>query len=345
METGTNKFKTLGAPSARSMLTSFALHVLAMGLLMLVPAVALHPSAPAEKELDIVFYRPPEVEVRTRAVPPPLPVRTAAGPPPGAPAPARNPIPNAPDGPDGPGRPELPSGPEEGVRTAVPPQPEKNVGNVGILALRDKFASLARDKVVARLGANARHGAADEVGQPSSRSALTTNTRGSSGGINLASLNRNVGGGGGGGGGGGTGGGGRGGSGAGGGGGGGGMPVARPTSSIASIGGDDRPKARSGPGAARTDEEIQIVFDRYKASFYRLYNRELRNNPTLEGQMVLRLTIEPDGSVSMCVLQSTDMDAPDLANQVVNRVRAMNFGAKDVQAITIVYPIDFLPAG
>jgi len=33
--------------------------------------------------------------------------------------------------------------------------------------------------------------------------------------------------------------------------------------------------------------------------------------------MVLRLTIEPDGSVSMCALKATDMDAPDLATQVV----------------------------
>ena len=119
----------------------------------------------------------------------------------------------------------------------------------------------------------------------------------------------------------------------------------RATSLISSISGGDRPKARGGPGSARTDEEIQIVFDRYKASFYRLYNRELRNNPTLKGQMVLRLTIEPDGSVSMCVLQSSDMDAPDLAAQVVSRVKTMNFGAKEgVQAVTIVYPIDFLPA-
>ena len=123
------------------------------------------------------------------------------------------------------------------------------------------------------------------------------------------------------------------------------MQVARASSPIAAIGGGDRPKARAGQGASRTDEEIQIVFDRYKASFYRLYNRELRNNPTLQGQMVLRLTIEPDGSVSMCVLQSTDMDAPHLAAQVVNRVRTMNFGAKEgVKAVTIVYPIDFLPA-
>ena len=124
-----------------------------------------------------------------------------------------------------------------------------------------------------------------------------------------------------------------------------GVEVGRATSSIASIGGGDRPKASGGPAPSRTDEEIQIVFDRYKAAFYRLYNRELRNDPTLQGQMVLRLTIEPNGSVSMCMLQSTDMDAPDLATQVVSRVRTIDFGAKEgVEALTIVYPIDFLPA-
>ena len=71
------------------------------------------------------------------------------------------------------------------------------------------------------------------------------------------------------------------------------LPVGRANSAVTPIGGADRPKARGGLGPARTDEEIQIVFDRYKASFYRLYSRELRNNPTLQGQIVLRLTIEP----------------------------------------------------
>jgi len=123
------------------------------------------------------------------------------------------------------------------------------------------------------------------------------------------------------------------------------VDIGRASSGISGIGGEDRPKAGDGPGLYRTDEEIQIVFDRYKAAFYRLYNRELRNDPTLQGQMVLRLTIEPDGSVSMCMLQSTDMDAPDLASQVVRRVQNIDFGAKEgVLAMTIVYPIDFLPA-
>ena len=245
------------------------------------------------------------------------------------------------------GRPELPKGPEESFRTEPQPPPPPKVGTLGLLALKDQFASRAQDKVVPLLGADAKVGAADEIGRPSSGSSLSSNKAGS-GGINTASLNRSVGGGGGGAGGGGTGGGGVGGSGSGGAGGSGGgfqgVGVGRATSPISKTGGDDRPKAHGGPGASRTDEEIQIVFDRYKASFYRLYNRELRNNPALKGQMVLRLTIEPDGSVSMCALQSSDMNAPDLAAQVVSRVRMMNFGAKDVLAVTIVYPIDFLPA-
>ena len=346
MEKRRSIFKTSGALSARSMLTSVALHTPLVALLLLLPSQLIH-SEPDRKQLDVVFYRPPEVKVMARAAPvPPTRSTTMAGAPAGAPAPALKPKPNAPPGPDIPGKPEtLPPGPDEGYK-AEPQPPKPKVGNTGILAFKDKIASLAQDKVVPLLGADARRGAANDIGRPSSPSVLTSTSPGSSGGINVAALNRSVGGGGGGGGGGGTGGGGVGGKGAGGSGGtGGGIPVARATSAITSIGGDDRPKSRGGVGSARTDEEIQIVFDRYKASFYRLYNRELRNNPTLKGQMVLRLTIEPDGSVSMCALQSSDMDAPDLAAQVVSRVRTMNFGAKEgVQAVTIVYPIDFLPA-
>src|SRR5215472_11271144 len=285
--------KTSGAPTARSMAKSVAIHVFVLAVLMTIPAQALFRSEPANKELDIVFYRPPEIAVNSRAVSRPIPRGTSeVGRPPGAPAPALKPKPNAPAGPDLAGKAELPLGPEVGV----PVEPKPKVGNAGILAFKDKFASLAKDTVVVPLGADARHIAADDVGRPSARSMLTSNTAGSSGGINVASLSRGVGGGGGGGGGNGGGGvGGRGaganGSGGGGIGGGGGRAV----SPITGITGADRPKAHSGPGAARTDEEIQIVFDRYKASFYRLYNRELRNNPALKGQMVLRLTIEPDG--------------------------------------------------
>jgi len=328
-----NIFKTSAAPTVRSMAKSLAIHAFALAALMVIPAQALFRTEPPNKELDIVFYRPPEIPVNSRTVSRPMPRGTSEATP-GAPAPALKPKPNTPAGPEIAGKAELPPGPEVGS----PAEAKQKLASAGILAFKDKFASLAQDTVVVPLGADARHLAADDVGRPSARSMLASTTPGSSGGINVASLSRSVGGGGGGGGNGGGGVGGRG-TGADG-----GVGVGRAVSPIAPITGVDRPKARSGPGPARTDEEIQIVFDRYKASFYRLYNRELRNNPALKGQMVLRLTIEPDGSVSMCALQSTDMNAPDLAAQVVSRVRTINFGAKEVPAVTIVYPIDFLPA-
>src|SRR2546425_3487685 len=253
-------FKTSGAPTARSMAKSLAIHVFVLAVVMVIPAQALFRSESPNKELDIVFYRPPEIAVNSRTVSRPLPHGASeSGSPPGAPAPALKPKPNAPAGPDLAAKAELPPGPEVGP----PVEAKSRVGNASILALKDKIASLAQDTVAVPLGADARHVAADDVGRPSARSLLTSNTPGSSGGINLASLSRSVGGGGGGGGGAGNGRGGVGGHGTGasgsGGGGIGGVGVGRAVSPIAPITGADRPKARGGPGPARTDEEIQIV--------------------------------------------------------------------------------------
>src|SRR5260370_2535656 len=214
-------FKTSGAPTARSIAKSVVIHTCVLAVLMVIPAEVLFGSESPDKELDIVLYRPPEIALNTRTVSRPMP-RGVAGSPPGAPAPALKPKLNAPAGPDMPGKAELSPGPEVGF----PVEPKQKVGNAGILAFKDKFASLAQDSVVVPVGADARHVAADDVGRPSARSLLTGNTPGLSGGINLASLSRSVGGGGGGGGGGGNRGGGGGGRGArerrGGGGGGGG---------------------------------------------------------------------------------------------------------------------------
>lgn len=217
--------------------------------------------------------------------------------------------------------------PEKEVPQPTAGEAPKVAAEQGILAFREKFAGLQQDEALARLGSKAQIDSSSDAG-PVQRAMLTTNAPGSSGGINLASLSRGVGG-------------------TGGNGGMASVQVTRVTSGLGGVGkpGADRPLSGDGVGPSRTDEEIQIVFDRYKAALYRLYNKELRKDPTLRGQMVLNLTIEPDGSVSMCALQASDMNAPELSAQVVDRVRTINFGAKEgVPAITILYPIDFLPA-
>lgn len=284
---------------------------------------------PTRTELIAVPERVAQlVQERARIVPPPpvQEVRPDEQPPEPEQKPTEKPEP-APDA--KPSEQLQPGQADEPQLAAGQPSPEKK-GPVGILAFRDKFSSLRQSTLAPRLGSQARITNADDdsVGR-TQRSMLTTNAPGSSGGINLASLSRDVGGGGRGGGSGAM----------------QGVAVTRASSGIGGSGpgGGDRPLS-GGAGPSRTDEEIQIVFDRYKAALYRLYNRELRKDPTLQGQMVLRLTIEPDGTVSFCQLQSTDMNAPDLSAQVVSRVKTFNFGAKEVPAITIVYPIDFLPA-
>ena len=193
----------------------------------------------------------------------------------------------------------------------------------GILAFRDSIASRASLSSTARLGSQARVRAVDDgVITAPQRSMVITGAPGLNGGINIGDISRDVGGG--------------------------GavasIEVTRVASSIDTEGAVARPKA-SATLAGRTDEDIQIVFDRYKATLYRLYNRELRKDPRLRGQMVIKLAIEPDGSVSSCEVQSSTMQAPDLEAQVIERVRTFDFGAREgIDAMTIIYPIDFMPA-
>jgi hypothetical protein len=260
-----------------------------------------------------------------RPLPPPAPARPADPREMPLPAPEEKPrIANEPVPPPGPQ-------PGEGAGPTTGPAQGAGSGPKGILAFREQLSGLARAAPGAKLGLEARiSSAADAASGRPERSLVTSMAPGSNAGINLASMSR-------------------------GGGGGGrelaGVAVARATSTIGGGGGAPGGGAGTGTGSGagaqlgRTDEEIQIVFDRHKAELYRLYNRELRNDPTLSGQIVLRMRIEPDGSVSLCALQTTDMEAPQLAAQVVERVSGFDFGAKEgIAAVTILYPIEFLPA-
>jgi len=213
---------------------------------------------------------------------------------------------------------------EEPVKPAVEtPEPPKPAG---LMVFKEQLAALANAKVNPALGAQASINNANSSAGTPERAMLTTSAPGTSGGINLAAVSRGLGPGGGsernaiqGG------------------------ALTQASSGIGTATAASRPVS-GGPGPGRTDEEIQIVFDRHKAQLYRLYNLELRRDPTLQGKIILRLTIEPDGSVSLCQLHATNMNAPELAQQVVERVKTFNFGAKVVPPVTIIYPIDFLPA-
>jgi len=208
----------------------------------------------------------------------------------------------------------------------------KKAENVGVMKFKDAFADLVTETPVANLGTEARlsNESPRVKGQAVARRSLVAmeSVGGSSGGIGNTGVSRNVGNGN-----------------AGKIGGGGGAGFVRVESTIADLEEMSRPTS-DGLAPGRTDEEIQIVFDRYKAALYRIYNKELRNDPTLRGKILLRITIETNGSVSLCKVESTDLASPELVAKIVERIKRFNFGPKEgVPRMTILYPIDFLPAG
>jgi TonB family protein len=185
-------------------------------------------------------------------------------------------------------------------------------------------------------------GAGNEAGLPA-RALITSNATGGSGGINTAGYSRNTGGGGlagrsttlvegvaGGGGGGGA---------------GGGGARGRGDGSGSGAGGAGGAVQRGGSGkASRSIEEIKLVFERNKGAIYAIYNRALREEPGLQGKVVLELKIAPAGHVVECRIVSSELKTPDLESKLLARIRQFDFGAKEVDLMVVTWPVDFLPS-
>lgn len=206
-------------------------------------------------------------------------------------------------------------------KTEVAKAAREKAQRSGLLAFSDSFADLMDNPAEDKLGKQARVTSGGETARQTERSLITSAATRGSGGINTASLSRDVAGSG---------------------------LSGRGTSRVTGVIGDefgdaDRPLAESIRGS-RTDEEIQLVFDRNKSALYAIYQRELRKDPTLKGKIVLKITIAPSGNVTAAVVESSDLNNPELEQKIAIRVKLFNFGPKDVPTITISYPIDFLPA-
>jgi TonB family protein len=194
----------------------------------------------------------------------------------------------------------------------------------GLLPFAQELAALRDSDLTANLGAAEDLGAAaDAAATVNERSLIASNVGASSGGINTAALSRNTGGS--------------------------GIgtrtttAVESPVDGIAPAGGAVTRSGDSNLGS-RSREEIERVFDRNKGAIYALYNRALRANPTLQGKVVLRLTILPSGAVSACEVVSSELGDADLEQKLVQRVLLFQFEAKEVEAVTTTKPIDFFPA-
>ncbi|MGH8258268.1 MAG: TonB family protein, partial [Steroidobacteraceae bacterium] len=203
-------------------------------------------------------------------------------------------------------------------------QARRKAQKTGLLKYQDELADLRQDLNV-NVGSTRNLTGAVGADSHAERALITANAGAGSGGINTASLSRGFG------------------TGAG------SLTGHRATavtSAIAREGLAAGGPTRSGSSgkAARSREEIELVFDRNKGAIYALYSRELRTHPELQGKLVLEFTISPAGEVTMCRVLSSDLHDPELERLIIARVRLFRFEPKDVAPITTTKPIDFFPA-
>lgn len=91
----------------------------------------------------------------------------------------------------------------------------------------------------------------------------------------------------------------------------------------------------------RTAEDIRKVFDRYGARLNNLYQRALRDDPTMQGLVNLSLSIAPDGSVTAASVASSQLSNPELEEKIIVLVKGFNFGAAEVEPWSGSYSLNF----
>lgn len=93
----------------------------------------------------------------------------------------------------------------------------------------------------------------------------------------------------------------------------------------------------------RSEESIRAVQERIKGALFSIYNRALRKDPLLQGEVVFRLIIEPDGAVSSVTIMRAGLEDPSLQRKLSARLRAINFGPAQVGRTATDWVFDFQP--
>lgn len=99
-----------------------------------------------------------------------------------------------------------------------------------------------------------------------------------------------------------------------------------------------------GKKAGRSNEEVQLVFQKNKGAIESIYMRALRKDPTLQGKIVLEITISPSGKVLKCKVVASELANKKLEKRIAARVKLFKFKSKNVDTVIITYPLDLLPS-
>lgn len=94
----------------------------------------------------------------------------------------------------------------------------------------------------------------------------------------------------------------------------------------------------------RSNEQMRKVFSRYQGALHAIYRRGLREDPSMEGTVVLQMTIAPSGEVIECEIKSSQLDSAEIEEKIIKRVKLIDFGELPVEPWVGTYPFNFFPS-
>lgn len=201
---------------------------------------------------------------------------------------------------------------------------KEQAASSGLLQFQDDLQAMRDSANIAQVD-TATLNQSDAQAKQLDRSVITSQSKTASGGINTAKLSRDTGG---------------------------AALSGRETTKVSSslankVARNNKQSGKSSGGAsgvsARSQEGIRKVMDQNKGRIDLIYNKALRQNPDLEGRFVVKLTIQPNGSVSNVSIISSELDDPSLESKLLARIRLINFGAANVSRATLNYTFNFFP--
>lgn len=198
-------------------------------------------------------------------------------------------------------------------RTAI-----KKAQQSGLLAMQSELTALQNTFDMSFLTNSAPLSKADTSRTTSTRASISKRARKGSGGINTRSLSTQTGGS--------------------------GLAGRRRAAVKSNIGTGGAGSYRQSSRNTRAEEEIALVFEKNKGAIFSLYNRALRKDPTLQGKVVIELTIAPNGKVTKCRIISSELNNTSMERKLIARIKLFRFAAKPVKTLTVTYPLDFLPS-
>jgi protein TonB len=220
-------------------------------------------------------------------------------------------------------KPEPKPKPKEPTLEEKTKQARESAKSKGVLALQDQLASM-RDTANLTNLANTQQTQGGGQTDTSQRKILGRETNKTSGGIKLGSLSSDVGAAG-------------------------QLEGRRNTEFVASEMGEaslatqQRIEETQDVIGSRDLDSIRQILDANKGAVYSLYRRALRQDPSIEGKLTVRLTIEPDGSLSSIRLVNSELEAPELVEKLISRIGLINFGTQNVTTTELEYAFNFLP--